>query len=78
MVFLPDRTLLMGSCVETWRLSKWGVAAERIRWVEDTIPIEASVSLPRRGQMVLKIAGQDREQTFVLASAPYVCPDMPR
>ena len=78
MIFLPDHTMLMGSCVEPYRLSEWGVAGDKIRWREDTIPIEAEVTVPRRNQMALRIAGKDREQSFVLASAPYVCPDMPR
>lgn len=78
VIFLADRTMLMGSCVETYRLSKWGVAGEKIRWIEDTIPIEAAVAIPRRNQMTLAIAGRDREQTFVLANTPYVCPDMPQ
>ncbi|MET0496744.1 MAG: hypothetical protein ABW106_00585 [Steroidobacteraceae bacterium] len=78
MIFLPDHTMLMGSCVETYRLSEWGVAGDKIRWREDTIPIEAEVTLPRPNQMELHIAGQDHQQSFVLASAPYVCPDLPR
>jgi hypothetical protein len=78
MIFLSDRTMMMGSCVETYRLSRWGVAGASIRWIEDKIPIQATVDMPRRGQMILKVAGQDRDQSFVLASAPYVCPDMPR
>lgn len=78
MLFLANRTLLMGSCVETYRLSEWGVAGDRVRWIEDKIPIEAEVAIPRRGQMILQIAGQDRQQSFVSASAPYVCPEMPR
>jgi hypothetical protein len=40
LVFLPDRTLLMDSCFETYRVSKWGVAGDHIRWLEDTVPIE--------------------------------------
>ena len=44
MIFMPDRTLVMDSCFETYRLSKWGVAGERIRWLEDTIPIEAAIN----------------------------------
>jgi hypothetical protein len=78
LVFLPDRTLLMDSCFETFRLSQWGVAGDRIRWIEDTIPIEAEVSLPNKNELRLHIAGRDREQTYVAASLPYVCPDMPR
>jgi hypothetical protein len=78
VVFLSDRSLLMDSCFETYRISRWGVAGDRIRWLEDTIPIEAAVSLPSKNEMTLRIAGQDREQTYVAASVPYVCPDMPR
>jgi hypothetical protein len=78
MLFLANRTLLMGSCVEPYRLSKWGVAGSRIRWIEDQIPIEADIALPRMGQMTLQITGQDRQQTYVQASAPRVCPDLPR
>jgi hypothetical protein len=78
IVFLPDRTLLMDSCFETYRVSKWGVAGERIRWVEDTIPIEAEVITPSKDELTLRIAGLDREQTYVAMTEPYTCPDMPR
>jgi hypothetical protein len=78
LVFLPDRTLLMDSCFETYRLSKWGGNSERIRWIEDSIPIEAEVSMPRKDLLVLHIAGQDHDQSFAAASVPYVCPDMPK
>jgi hypothetical protein len=78
VVFLPDRTLLMDSCFETFRLTKWGVARERIRWLEDIVPLEADVSMPSPNELTLQIVGQDRAQTYVAASVPYVCPDMPR
>jgi hypothetical protein len=78
VVFLPDRTLLMDSCFETFRLTKWGVARERIRWLEDIVPLEADVSMPSPNELTLQIVGQDRPQTYVAASVPYVCPDMPR
>jgi hypothetical protein len=78
LIFLPDRTLLMDSCFETYRLSKWGGNSERIRWIEDSIPIEAEVSMPRKDLLVLHIAGQDHDQSFAAASVPYVCPDMPK
>ena len=77
MIFMPDRTLVMDSCFETYRLSQWGVAGERIRWLEDTIPIEAAVEMPRPHQLILKVAGRDDEQSITLANVPYVCPDMP-
>jgi hypothetical protein len=78
IVFLPDRTLLMDSCFETYRVSKWGVAGDRIRWLEDTIPIEAEVVTPSKDELTLRIAGQDREQTYIAMTDPYTCPDMPR
>lgn len=78
IVFLPDRTLLMDSCFETYRVSRWGVAGDRIRWLEDTIPIEAEVVSPSKDELTLRIAGQDRVQTYVAMTDPYTCPDMPR
>lgn len=78
MIFLPDRTLLMDSCFETYRISKWGAEGDRIRWIEDSIPIEATVSMPNENELRLQLAGQDRVQSFVVATAPTVCPDMPR
>jgi hypothetical protein len=78
IVFLPDRSLLMDSCFETYRISKWGVAGDRIRWLEDTIPIEAEVNMPSKNELTLQVAGQDRAQTYVAAQVPFVCPDMPR
>jgi hypothetical protein len=78
MIFLPDRTLLMDSCFETYRVSKWGAEGDRIRWIEDAIPIEAVIAMPNENELRLKIAGQDRVQSFVVATVPTVCPDMPR
>jgi hypothetical protein len=78
MIFLPDRTLLMDSCFETYRISKWGAEGDRIRWIEEAIPIEATVSMPNENELRLQLAGQDRVQSFVVATAPTVCPDMPR
>lgn len=78
LVFLPDGTLLMDSCFETFRLSQWGVAGDHVRWLEDTIPVEATVSLRGRNELRLGVVGRDEEQVYIAASAPYVCPDMPR
>lgn len=78
VVFLPDRSLLMDSCFETFRISGWGVAGEHIRWLEDSVPIEAAVSLPTPEELSLHIVGQQQPKTYVSASVPYVCPDMPR
>lgn len=78
MIFLPDRMLLMDSCFETYRVSKWGVAGDRIRWLEDTVPIEAEVITPSKDELTLRIAGQNREQHYVAMTDPYTCPDMPK
>lgn len=78
LIFLPNRTLVMDSCFETYRLVEWGVAGERIRWREDMIPIEADVEMPRPSQLKVRIAGRDQDQTYIAASVPYTCPDMPR
>ena len=78
LVFLPDRTVLMDSCFEPYRVSKWGAEGDRIRWIEDAIPIEATLSMPNDDELRLQVAGQDRVQSYVTATVPYVCPDMPR
>lgn len=78
LIFLPDRSLLMDSCFETYRISKWGAEGDRIRWIEDTIPIEATLSMLDDNNLSLTLAGQDNVQSYVTASVPYVCPDMPR
>src|SRR5690349_2820460 len=78
LIFLPDRTLVMDSCFETYRLTKWGAEGDRIRWIEEAIPIEATLSMPSDHELRLQVAGQDNVQSFVTADVPYVCPDMPR
>lgn len=78
LVFLPDGTLLMDSCFETFRLSQWGAVGDHVRWLEDTIPIEATVSLHGKDELRLGVVGRDEEQVYIAASVPYVCPDMPR
>lgn len=73
-VFLPDKTVLLGSCTEGYRIADWGViSADTIRWRESAIPIEAQYSQPSKDALRLKIVGIDREETYVAASAPYVC-----
>jgi hypothetical protein len=78
MIFLPDRTLVQDSCFETFRLSRWGASGNLIRWIEDTLPVEAEIMLPGKDQMILRVRGVDRQQSFEAASPPYLCPDMPR
>ena len=76
MIFLPDRLLLMDSCFETFRISQWGVAGNNIRWLEDTVPIEAEVIMPSPNELTLRVAGKD--QTFIAMTDAWTCPDMPK
>jgi hypothetical protein len=78
LIFLPDRSLLMVSCFETYRISKWGVEGDQIRWIEDAIPIQATISMPSDNELNLQLTGQDRVQSYVTATVPYACPDMPK
>lgn len=42
--FLPDGTLLMDSCVETYRLARWqSLDANHLAWEEDGTAVEAEV-----------------------------------
>jgi hypothetical protein len=79
LVFLPNKTVLRDSCFETFRVSQWGIISDsRIRWVEDTIPIEAEWSQPSSNELVLEPVGINRRENYVAIGVPYVCPDMPR
>ena len=79
VVFLPDKSMLRDSCFETYRVAEWGIISDtRIRWREDTIPIEAEFSQPTANELILKPVGTSRQQNYVAISVPYVCPSMPR
>ena len=80
-IFLPEGTLVMDSCVETYRLAKWQrVDERRIAWQEDTARIEAELSQPAPDQLQLRLrlGGDVKEGRYRLATVPFVCPDMPR
>lgn len=78
-IFLPNKTMLMDSCYETYRIVEWGVISEdTIRWREDAVPVEARYAQPTEYSLRFTIAGQNEAENYVLADEPYVCPDMPR
>jgi len=77
IVFLPNRTVLMDSCPGTFRLTQWGASGDRIRWIEDTIPIEAEVTMRGQDILQLHVEGTDRARSYLSADVPYACPDMP-
>lgn len=79
-LFLADGTLVMDSCWETYRLTRWeAVSSTSIRWTEDAATIDATVTVAD-GALALTLALPDgpREERYVPAAIPYVCPDMPR
>lgn len=79
LVFLPDKSVLRDSCFETFRVSKWGIISPtRIRWIEDSIPIEAEWSQPSNNELIFEPVGTGRRESYVSISVPYVCPSMPR
>ncbi|WP_375451924.1 hypothetical protein [uncultured Devosia sp.] len=78
-IFLEDGTLVTDSCWETYRLSKWQqVSANAISWDEDGTTINADIALISPTELVLnlKLGNEIQEQRFVVATTPYVCPDM--
>lgn len=78
-IFLPDGTLLMDSCGETYRLVTWrSPRPGRIEWSEDGARVEAEVSEPRPRELRLRLrlrGGETRNERYRLATVPYVCPD---
>jgi hypothetical protein len=80
-VFLPDGTLLMDSCWETFRLEKWrALSADRLVWQEDTEEITAVIVDLSDSvlQLRLELRADTLEQSFRVADVPYLCPDMPQ
>jgi len=80
-IFLPDGTLVMDSCWETYRLVLWRpIDHRRIEWREDTARIEAQITqlTGERLQLRLQLAGEVKEETYRFATVPTVCPDVPR
>jgi hypothetical protein len=80
-VFLPNGTLLMDSCGETYRLARWQSIDDRhIAWQEDAARIEAEITelSDDRLHLRLRLVNEFKDQTYRLATVPFVCPDMPR
>lgn len=80
-VFLPNGTLVMDSCGETYRLARWRfIDDRRIEWTEDTARIEAEVARLTDDELQLKVqlVGEMKEERFRTAQVPWVCPEMPR
>jgi hypothetical protein len=77
-IFLPDGTLLMDSCGETYRLARWtSVTGSRIAWDEDGARIEADVTQSAADVLELRLhlRSEVKVERYRLAPVPYVCPD---
>ncbi len=80
-IFLPNGTLLMDSCGETYRLAEWRTVGERrLEWTEDTARIEAQITrlTDDELQLRLQLVGEAKDEAYRVAKTPMVCPDMPR
>lgn len=77
-IFLADGTLVMDSCVETYRLARWQpLDDQRVVWQEDTARIEAEVDDATSGELRLRLrlTQEIKEEHYRLATVPFVCPD---
>lgn len=80
-LFLANRTLLIDSCWETYRLAHWTMTSDStLRWREGHAAITADVISLTDKQLVLQLnlTSGPEIQRFTAASVPYLCPDMPR
>ena len=78
-VFLADGTLLLDSCVETYRLARWtAIDANRIAWDEDGARIEAEIRQvnPDELEIRLHLVNEVKEERYRLATVPYVCAEL--
>ena len=81
LIFLSDGTLLQDSCGETYRLSQWRADdVDSIRWQEDTAEVRATVVKLTEADLTLRLdlVSGVGTATYVAATVPYVCPDLPR
>jgi hypothetical protein len=80
--FLSDGTLVMTSCVETYRLAPWRwVDGATLVWEEEGRVLRAEIAVAERDAMAMVIDlgdGETLTQRFRAAKAPVVCPDLPR
>ncbi len=80
--FLSDGTLVMTSCVETYRLAPWRwVDGGTLVWEEDGRSLRADVALVAHDELALVIDlgnGDMQDRHYRAARSPVVCPDLPR
>lgn len=80
-IFLSDGTLVQDSCWETHRLSAWELTSDNaLKWNEDGMDINADIVSLTDAELVLslKLGSDAVEETYVTATVPFLCPDMPK
>ena len=84
-IFLPNGTLLMTSCVETYRVASWTADPKRpeiMRVVEDGVPtytltIKKVSNEHLQVQQTLTRSNEKKELTLKAVEKEFVCPDLP-
>jgi hypothetical protein len=81
-VFLSDGTLLMTSCVETYRLAQWTLDTPASMTItEDSqtrYRAEITALDDQRLELKLHLRSETVDLVMTVANTPYVCPDMKR
>ena len=80
-IFLSDGTLVMDSCWETYQLATWRAESDStVVWREASIEIRATVLEldPTKLVLRLSLASGTQDEHYLVASVPYICPDMRR
>ena len=80
-IFLSDGTLVQDSCWETHRLSQWQLTSDTaLSWNEDGMEIAADIVSLSDAELVLslKLGGGAVEETYIGATTPFLCPDLPK
>jgi hypothetical protein len=82
-IFLPDGTLLMTSCVETYRLATWRLEADGRLTVSEDQATTNQAEILELGERDLRLRlhlAKDKkvELGLQVAETPFVCPDLRR
>lgn len=80
-IFLPNGTLLMTSCVETYRVATWrSEAGSEITITEDSSSYKAEIIevRARSSRLRLKLRSENIELRLEVIDSQFVCPDLKR
>ena len=80
-LFLPDGTLLMTSCVETYRLAKWSTNADgTLTITEDAATTYRATyqAADRTAKLTFALKNESMSVDLRVAETPFVCPDLRR